>query len=74
MYVTTLDQMESIVQSHKDLYWDGWTVLERIPNNKGMTNKLGIFVNGQWYMQKRFECTAKGWNIPTKYVGKDNEV
>lgn len=73
MYITTLEQMESIVSANKDLHWDGWTVVERIPNKKGMTSKFGAFANGKWYMQKRFEPNEKGWKLPSKYLGKENE-
>lgn len=60
--------MESIVSSEKNLAWDSWDVVERIPSKKGMTSKDGVFVNGKWYIQKRFVANELGWKIPKKYV------
>lgn len=68
MYITDMNKMEEIVSSHKTLAWESWDVVERIPTNKGMTSKDGVFVNGKWHIQKRFEATRDGWKIPKKYV------
>ena len=68
MFITTIEQMESIVSREKNLSWESWTVLERIPSNKGMSSKDGVLVNGKWHIQKRFEPTRDGWKIPKKYV------
>lgn len=70
MYITSLEKMESIVKKERNLHWDGWTVVERILNKSGMTNKFGVFVNGKWYLQKRFEPTEKGWKLPGKYINE----
>lgn len=68
MFVTDLNKMETIVENEKHLSWDGWTVVERIPTNKGMTSTDGVMVNGKWYVQKRFVPSREGWKIPSKYV------
>lgn len=70
MYITSLEKMESIVSKERNLFWDGWTVVERIPNAKGMTSKFGIFFKNKWHIEKRFEPTNKGWKLPGKYVNE----
>lgn len=60
--------MEVIVQNSNDLSWDGWTVIEKKTNENGMMSKDGAFVDGKWIVQKRYEATAKGWEIPSKFV------
>lgn len=68
MFITDLTKMESIVANDKHLSWDGWTVVERIPTNKGYTSTDGVFANGKWNIEKRFDATREGWKIPRKYV------
>lgn len=60
--------MESIVSANKTLSWDGWTVLDTYPSDKGRTSKQGVFANEKWHMQRRFDPTSTGWEIPDKYV------
>lgn len=68
MFITDLSKMEEIVANEKHLSWDGWTVVERTPTNKGMTSIDGVMVNGKWHIQKRFVPSREGWKIPGKYV------
>jgi hypothetical protein len=68
MLVSSLEKMESIVENNKSLSWDGWTVLENKTNENGMMSKDGVFVDGKWIVQKRYEATANGWEIPNKLV------
>ena len=69
MQITSLEMMEDIVKNNDNLSWDGWTVLENKTNENGMLSKDGAFVNGMWIVQKRYEATANGWEIPNKLVG-----
>mgnify|MGYP003351044274 CR=1 FL=1 len=55
MFITDLIKMENIVENEKHLSWDGWTVVERIQTNKGMTSSDGVMISGKWFMEKRFE-------------------
>lgn len=68
MQIKSLEQMESIVAKNKNLFWDGWTVINSYPSDKARTSKYGVFTNGVWKMQKRFEPTQTGWDIPDKFV------
>ena len=68
MQIEALDQMEQIVTGNKTLFWDGWTVVERLASEKGRTSSQGVFANGKWYLEKRHEPTRTGWEIPNKFV------
>ena len=68
MIITSLEKMESIVKSNKNLFWDGWTVVKRVPANNGTTSKDGVYINGRWYLQTTFELTEAGWDIPKKLL------
>lgn len=69
MFITSLEEMEKIVESKKFLHWDGWVVIQTFPTDKGRTSKFGLYRNGRWFIQKRFTPGAKGWNIPEKFLG-----
>jgi hypothetical protein len=67
MVIRTIEEMEKIVSSNKELSWDGWTVVKRYPSDKAKTSKQGVFIKGVWYIEQRFEPTAKGWEISGKF-------
>lgn len=69
MLISSLEQMEDIVEKNDSLSWDGWTVLENRTKENGVMSKDGAFVGGKWIVQKRYEATATGWEIPNKLVG-----
>jgi hypothetical protein len=68
MIIKELEQMEKIVSSNKNLYWDGWTVVNRFQSDKGRTSKNGVLVNSKWHLQQRFVPDRNGWDIPQKFV------
>lgn len=68
MIIKSLEQMEEVVKNNDNLSWDGWTVLENKTNENGMMSKDGAFVDGRWIVQKRYEPSAKGWEIPNKFM------
>jgi hypothetical protein len=69
MLIQSLEEMETIVKNNKNLSWDGWTVVSLKPVDSGIMQKDSVFVDNKWYLQKRFELTETGWEIPTKIVG-----
>ena len=69
MNITTLEQMESIVSSNKNLFWDGWDVVNYTRSEKARTSKYGKFINGNWYLTKVFKLEKSGWNIPDRIIG-----
>ena len=68
MLINSLEQMEKIVASNKTLHWDEWTVTERQETDKGRTSKDGAYRNGKWYVEKRYDLTKNGWNIPGRLL------
>jgi hypothetical protein len=69
MQIKSLNQMEKIVANNKSLSWDGWTVISKEKTEKGRTSPQGAFIKNAWHIQKRFEPTRTGWEIPNKFVG-----
>jgi hypothetical protein len=66
--VVDLEIMDQIVSKSKFLSWDGWTVVETVPSEKGFYSKFGVYKNGKWQMKKEFIPSIKGGEIPDKYV------
>lgn len=64
MLIQSLEKMEQIVEKDRSLYWEGWTVINSYPSKKGSTSQYGAYVKGEWHLQRRFEPTEKGWEIP----------
>lgn len=69
MQIKTLEKMEAIVSNNKNLFWDGWTVINSYPSERGRTSSQGAFVKGKWHLQRRFTPSQNGWEIPDKFVG-----
>lgn len=69
MLINSLETMETIVENNKSLSWDGWTVIESRTKEDGMMSKDGAYVDGKWIVQKRYNITSDGWEIPNKLVG-----
>jgi hypothetical protein len=68
MLINSLEKMETIVENNKALSWDGWTVVENSTKENGASSKNGIYVNNKWIVQRRYEATANGWEIPEKFL------
>ena len=69
MLIQSLEEMETIVKKNEDLTWDGWTVVSLKPVDSGIMLKDAVLIDDKWYLQKRFELTENGWEIPTKIAG-----
>lgn len=68
MIVKSLQKMEAIVKNNKFLSWDGWTVIENRLNMNGAVHPNGAYVKGRWIVQKRYDPSEIGWDIPDKLV------
>jgi len=68
MLIKSLNSMEKIVSQNKALGWDGWSVTDSKPSPTAWRSKDGVYVNGQWFLQRRYEITPDGWHIPRKFV------
>ena len=69
MLINSLEKMELIVENNKALAWDGWTVVENSFKENGVVSQHGVYINGRWVVQRRYEATANGWEIPDKFGG-----
>lgn len=68
MNIRSLKKMEAIVAKNHQLIWDGWTVVHSVKNPTAWSSTNGAYVKGKWYIQKRYEPTVDGWEIPDKLV------
>lgn len=58
-----------IVDSNKNLSWNGWTIIEWKKNPDGYWNKFGSFRNGSWGVERKMPVQDNGtWRVPVKYV------
>jgi hypothetical protein len=69
MLINSLEKIETIVENNETLSWDGWTVVETNTKDNGAVSKNGAYVNNKWIVQKRYEATPDGWDIPEKFLG-----
>jgi hypothetical protein len=69
MIVTNLEKMEKIVARNSNLSWLGWDIIDRKKSESGRTAVNGVRVNGVWYVQRIYQVTRNGWDIPNKYKG-----
>jgi hypothetical protein len=69
MQIKSLEKMETIVSKNRSLFWDGWTVVNSYPSEKGRTSQFGAFIKGKWHIQSRFTPSSNGWTIPDKFIG-----
>ena len=68
MLVSSLEQMEQIVENNKALQWDGWDVIQLTPSQSGWMQTNGAYIGGKWYTVKRYTVSSNGWEIPNKLV------
>ena len=68
MFITSLSEMERLVDSRSDLHWDGWDVVRYKKNVNAQFDKNGVFRNGQWYNKIVFPLTSGGWSMPERLV------
>lgn len=70
MLVANLEDMEKIVDSQNNLFWDGWNVVKYRNDPASQFKKSGVFRNGNWYSKSIFPLTETGWSIPNSLGGK----
>lgn len=47
-----------------DVYWDNYTIVSFRPNPNASQDKFGVFRNGKFGYEKRFEVTTEGlWHL-----------
>lgn len=64
----TLEQAEKLVETHDNLFWDGWNLVVVNPSINGYTAISGILFNGKWCVRKVVKPNANGrYDIPQRY-------
>ena len=53
----------------KNIFWDGYTIVQWFPSNNGYVQPNGMFRNGKWGYSNRYNLTPQGtWEISDKYA------
>ena len=68
MKISDLNEMESIVESHPFLKWDGWNVLLLEEDPMAYMNKDAIFYEDRWHKKTIFSFENGAWSIPKKLL------
>jgi hypothetical protein len=64
------EEAHTIVDSNKNLFWDGWTIVDWKPYKDALYKKNGLFRDGKWGVSRRYTPDANGWKVPAKYVDR----
>lgn len=68
MFITSLSEMERLVDSRSDLEWEGWDVVRYKKNADAQFEKNGVFRKNTWYNKTVYPITSDGWSIPERLV------
>jgi hypothetical protein len=63
------DKAHAIVNNNKNLFWNGWEIVEVRRDADAIFNKYGIFHKGAWHkVVRRVAVDSDGmWKVPVKY-------
>ena len=70
MIIKSLNTMEKIVNKNKNLFWDGWDVVDLKQSEIAKISPIGIRVKDKWYLHRIYKPDRNGWHIPNKYMEK----
>lgn len=70
MLITNLEDMEKIVASRGDLFWDGWDIVKYTNSSNALYTKDAEFRDGKWLKKTVFPLTEEGWHLPNT-IGRD---
>lgn len=60
--------MDTIIKDNSNFEWDNWTVVV-LTDDDGYYTKNGIFKDGQWKTQYRYDMVDYGvWEIPDRFL------
>ena len=64
------DTIHKIVDSNRNLHWDGWSVVETKRDADAIFTKSAMFRDGQWLRVTRTTNVSQNgtWKVPQKYV------
>jgi len=68
MRISNKEEMNLIIKNHSNFEWDNWTVVV-LTDDDGYYTKDGVFKNGQWKTQYRYDMVEYGvWEIPDRFL------
>lgn len=68
MRINSREKMDTIIKDNSNFKWDNWTVVV-LTDDDGYYTKNGIFKDGQWKTQYRYEMVDYGvWEIPDRFL------
>lgn len=68
MRISNKEEMNSIIKNYSNFEWDNWTVVV-LTDDDGYYTKDGVFKNGQWKTQYRYDMVEYGvWEIPDRFL------
>lgn len=68
MRISNKEEMNSIIKNNSNFEWDNWTVVV-LTDDDGYYTKSGVFKNGQWKTQYRYDMVEYGvWEIPDRFL------
>ena len=68
MNTSDLELMDRVVAANSRLSWDGWDVVHLVPDDNALYKLDGVFIDGKWYLQKKYSPKADGYTIPDRLV------
>jgi hypothetical protein len=71
MKINSLEVAESIVEDNDSLHWNGWDIIHYAESPSGWTKPNGAYRNDKWFVTTAYPLTAKGWDLPSKFVRDD---
>lgn len=72
MKISDLNEMESIVESHPLLKWDGWNVVCLEQDDMAYMNKDAVFEDDKWHKKTVYKFENDHWYIPKNVLRKGN--
>jgi hypothetical protein len=68
MRISNKEEMNLIIKNNSNFEWDNWTVVV-LTDDDGYYTKNGVFKNGQWKTQYRYDMVEYGvWEIPDRFL------
>jgi hypothetical protein len=68
MKINSLEEAETIVENNDSLSWIGWDIVQLSKSPTAWMKPQGVFKNGEWYIQKNYNLSKNGWELPDKFV------
>ena len=62
------DDAHRIVESNKNLIWDGWNIIEYKYDTEAIYSPNARRINGKWASIKIYKPYKNGWSVPNRYA------